>query len=557
MTRLKLLFSALLITTATCASAQEGIKYTSPVDFRITMAGNVGEIRANHFHTGIDIKATNGVGSPILAVADGYISRIAISPSGYGKALYMTHADGTVSVYAHLDGFVPQIAQWVKKQQYAKKSFRVDLYPPQDMFVFKSGERIASLGNSGSSGGPHLHFEIRDARSGSPINLISKGIYSVPDRVPPELYKIYYMEADTILGMPQFRIAQTLTVSSEGGVAMLSDSVIKVSRDGYLAYEVIDYKDGRSNTMGVYSIEQKVGGKTNFCFTLDRISFATTRYINTFTEYIINKRARQNVLRAYVSPNNALSVYKGITNRGIISRAALSAQIPVETTITDDAGNQTVVKFYLAANDSLSGYSVAPESPRAVSWSRDYAYNDSTLSVSIPQKSLYESAVLSIAGKDSTNTVTVGNPDIPLQKAITIKIIENVPEKLRNKALLATVDEKGKLSSAGGKWEAGGVKAEVRNFGRFRVAYDTVPPVIAPMPLNGSKLSFKITDDLSGIQSYTVTVDGAWELADYDAKNDIITTTITPSATPAKHSVQVTVSDAKANVRKITKEYTW
>ena len=134
-------FTAVLALLAANATAQT--QYLPPVDFRIIMAGNVGEIRPNHFHTGIDIKASKGEGSPISATAGGYVSRIAVSPSGYGNALYMTHPDGTVSVYAHLDRFIPEIQQWVRKQQYAKKSFPVDLYPPRDMFVFSAGDKIA------------------------------------------------------------------------------------------------------------------------------------------------------------------------------------------------------------------------------------------------------------------------------------------------------------------------------------------------------------------------------------------------------------------------------
>ena len=139
--------------------------YRSPVGFTITLAGNVGEIRSDHFHTGMDIKALQGIGSPVYAVADGYVSRIGVSPTGYGNVLYVTHPNGETSVYGHLNGFAPQIARWVRARQYAKRSFRVDLYPERDQFPVKKGERIAFLGNSGSSGGPHLHFEIRDAPS--------------------------------------------------------------------------------------------------------------------------------------------------------------------------------------------------------------------------------------------------------------------------------------------------------------------------------------------------------------------------------------------------------
>ena len=522
------------------------------------MAGNVGEIRPNHFHTGIDIKASKGEGSPISATAGGYVSRIAVSPSGYGNALYMTHPDGTVSVYAHLDRFIPEIQQWVRKQQYAKKSFPVDLYPPRDMFVFSAGDKIAFLGNSGSSGGPHLHFEIRDAASGSPINLISRGIFEVPDGIPPELHKIYYVEADTVMGVPVFRTAQTISVTRapEGGLT-LSSPVILASKRGYLAYEVIDFKDGRTNTMGVYSIEQKIDGKTNFSFSLDRISFATTRYINTFVDYPLNRKSKFNVLRAYVSPNNALSVYRGITDRGIVTPPAEGTQVPVETIIRDDAGNETIIEFVIEGVPSAAEAPATPPDAAVVPWNRDFSCGDSTFSVTIPQKALYESTLLVISRNAVDGSVTVDAPDVPLQKAVTIKIFGEMPESMRPKALLASVGGSGKLSSAGGQWAGDGVEAETRSLGRFTIAYDTIPPVIAPVGLSGKRVRFKITDDLSGIKSYEINIDEQWELAEYDPKNNMLSTTVAPAETAVPHIVEVTVGDSKDNITRLKREFSW
>ena len=159
------------------------------------LAGTVGEIRSSHFHTGIDVKTGGRTGLPIYAVADGHIARIKVSSSGYGYALYMKHPNGTFSVYAHLEAFDPKIADWVLKEQYRKESFEVDLFPEANQFAFKQGNIIGYSGNTGSSSGPHLHFEIRDSNH-QPIDVLSLGFDEIRDNIPPVVKKVAFITLD-------------------------------------------------------------------------------------------------------------------------------------------------------------------------------------------------------------------------------------------------------------------------------------------------------------------------------------------------------------------------
>ena len=153
--------------------------YSNPVNVPIALSANFGELRANHFHSGLDYKTQQVVNKPILSVADGYVSRISVSPGGYGLALYVTHQDtGHTTVYGHLNSFAENLAKYVKEQQYEKESFRVELYPEEGMFPVKQGQQIALSGNTGSSGGPHLHFEVRDTKTQDPIDPLTKKITS-------------------------------------------------------------------------------------------------------------------------------------------------------------------------------------------------------------------------------------------------------------------------------------------------------------------------------------------------------------------------------------------
>lgn len=545
--------------------------YGSPVNFAITMAGNVGEIRSDHFHSGIDIKALQGVGSPINAVADGYVSRISVSPTGYGLALYVTHPNGETSVYGHLDSFVPKIASWVRQQQYSRKSFAVDLYPAKEQFPVKKGERIASLGNSGSSGGPHLHLEIRDAAGNRPRNLISQGVYQVSDRLPPEVTRLLIYEVDTVAGdIPVHRLRHSVPLRKNalGILVPANDTILTLSKGGYAAYETIDYKDGRTNTMGVYAIRQKVDGEINFYFAIDYISFATTRYINTFTDYAENRKAsRTTVLRAYLSPHNALTFYRTVKNRGILTPPAEGTST-IETEVVDDALNVSRVKFRLKWDAGAAAQ--APPWGDPVRWNRDFRYTDSLMRVVIPQKALYESAIIPFGADSSGRVFTVGFADIPLQKTIQVAMRADVPRQLRSKALLVTVNGNGKVSgSAGGEWFTdpdgfSGVRADVRRFGTYTVAVDTVAPVIRPALASGNTvaegktLRFTVTDDLSGIGSYELKVDGQWALLTYDPKNRLMEHTPAARAKqPVNRQVELTVTDGRQNKRTFKATYKW
>ena len=174
-------------------------KYTPPFDFKMLLSGTFGELRSNHFHSGIDIRTQGVEGHKVKAIADGYISRIKISTSGFGKAIYITHPrTGHTSVYAHLQKFSSKIDGIVKKEHYKQESFEIDFFPNKDALQIKQGEIIALSGNSGGSGGPHLHFEIRDTKSEHPINPLQFG-FDITDNMAPVLEKLKIYAFDTTL----------------------------------------------------------------------------------------------------------------------------------------------------------------------------------------------------------------------------------------------------------------------------------------------------------------------------------------------------------------------
>lgn len=526
------------------AAAQQNEKYGSPVNFPITLAGNVAEVRSDHFHTGVDIKANEGIGSPVTATADGYVSRVSVSPTGFGKAIYVIHPNGETSVYGHLDRFNKSIDNWIYSRQMAAKSFRVDLSPTPSQFPVKRGEVIGYLGNSGSSGGPHLHFEIRNA-NGSPINIVEKNIVTPTDKISPNIYSITLYQIDTIQGAPIFTACGSIKIAqNKAGDWELSDTVLRTAKSFYLAYEVIDYKNGSSNTMGIYSLSQAVDGVEQFSFAIDRISFATNRYINSFVQYDLNRSSKYHVIRAYVSANNALSIYRNVKNQGIIDPPTDGGQLQIKTKIQDDAGNSSTVSFSVVFDETVAPQIAMKPSMNKIAWNEEVTVRDSKLNITFPTRSLYDSALLPFS-IDHTGVIEVGDEKIPLQKPIKVLVRQDVAQDLQTKAILLGANRKSVTQAT---YEEGWLTAEIRRMGKFTVSYDTIAPKISAPTLKNSTVTWKVTDDLAGVSSCNLTIDGQWALGEWDPKTSTLSYKIRGSTSEQKErTIVVDASDYKQN----------
>ena len=172
MKRLAVLVCALMVSAGALAQEQA----IRPLDVPMSFSGTYGELRHDHFHSGVDWRVGGKVGDPIHAIKSGYIARVSVSPWGYGNGLYIKHPDGTTSVYGHLLRFTDAIDRRVEEEQYARESFSVNLLFEPDEFPVRQGDIVGRVGNTGSSAGPHLHMEIRDTESDLSLNYISRGV---------------------------------------------------------------------------------------------------------------------------------------------------------------------------------------------------------------------------------------------------------------------------------------------------------------------------------------------------------------------------------------------
>lgn len=313
------------------------------------LAGTMGELRPNHFHGGLDIKTGGVTGVPVHAAAEGYISRIKISGTGYGNALYMAHPNGTTTVYAHLESLEDSLANYVRQMQYQQKSFEIELFPEQDQFVYKKGDVIALSGNSGSSGGPHLHFEVRDARQ-DVLNPLTYGFEEIKDEIPPYIYGVAVKALTTGSRVNQqfgrFEFKPVLNGSSY----TINEPIPVWGKVG-IEIEAYDKLNGANNSNGFPCLELRVNGEEVYSHKLDKFSFAQTRHIEVHMDYATRKRTGNKFIRLYLADGNELGFYALNKNKGAIIANQADSLYDVQLSLSDTYGNQRQLNFQLKASE--------------------------------------------------------------------------------------------------------------------------------------------------------------------------------------------------------------
>lgn len=556
---MKIRILCFLLIISNIAAAQSVLP---PMAIPFRLSGNFGELRSGHLHSGVDIKTGGVTGIPVVSIADGYVTRIFVSPYGYGLALYINHPDGRMSVYGHLDRFNPEIEKWVREQQYKRTAYSVDLYPDRDKFPLKAGDLIAYSGNSGASGGPHLHFELRNSANSKLINPITTGAITVKDHIPPRFMKMYIVEINVVNGIPVHKVVRTLAADT-----VTTNTVLPLRKNSYFALEVTEAKNDNYNVLGVYRTTGFMDDSVYYRTQVDGFEFSQTRYVNAYVLYEQHMRTKYDVIRTFKAPNNKLPIYETIVNQGVINlQDTLTHKI--EFMIEDDCGNACCLDFMIVRDTTLSADSVEAPKGLPVYWNRTFKHRIGAMELTIPAGSLYESTFIEIG--ESTPIVgslsgayTVGASNIPLQNSITVSIdAEHVADSLHKKLVVAGVNAKtGKLYSMGGAFRQGRMELKTRSMGTYCIAADTLPPTIKPLfdakKAVKNRLEFTIADEFSGVASYKVMIDDTWELFAYDTKQSrIIHTFATPaSTTPVKHKVVVTVRDGRDNLTRYEGEF--
>ncbi len=530
--------------------------FRSPLDIELSLAGNFGELRNNHFHSGLDIKTQNKEGLKIYAVADGYVSRIKISPFGYGKSIYITHPNGYISLYAHLQGFNDTIGTYIRAEQFKQENFAIEIFPPKGRLVIKQGDIIALSGNTGGSTGPHLHFEIREERTEKIVNPLYWG-FALKDNQKPVIKEVAIFPIDINSRVNKLNKPFFLKVTKVNGIYKPLVDTIKACGKIGLGIEGYDMEDLSSNKNGIYAIEMKVNNKKIYSSVFEKFAFDETRYINCYVDYPYHK----NTQRSFLLKNNRLGIYKDIIDRGILTIATDSVY-KIEYEAKDFFGNISVIRFYLKG---IAGNIVAKDSsvvkPLAIFHFADTnKFTTQDLSILLPPNILYEDIQFTYKCSKAPLSGTISNLHsihsklTPVHSYYSISIrCPELPEKLKDKAFIASIDNAKKTYNEGGILENGYINTQTRSFGNFAIALDTTPPVIKPLNISNNKIitgqqniSFKVTDDLTGIVSYRGTIDGKWVLFEYDGKKDKLTYE-KENLSKGKHKLSLEVKDDRKN----------
>ena len=496
--------------------------FTEPLKIPLVLSGTFGELRSNHFHSGLDIKTQGKTGHNVHASAEGYVSRIKIAHGGYGKALYVQHPNGYTTVYAHLEKFSPKIEAYVKKKQYAKESYIIELFPTAKELPLAKDEVIAFSGNSGGSGGPHLHYEIRDSKS-RPLNPMLFGI-DIDDTRKPLVNSVWLYPLNDDAHINGQNKPYRLKISALKDGNLKAKAVIACGNIG-VALSTFDQQDGAYNKNGIYRIKSSVNGTPNFELEMKRFSFSETRYINRMIDYSYFKKNKSRITKLFIESNNPLSIYNKSLTKGKVN-VVDQLSYKIDVSVEDVKGNTKVIYIPIEGQSQVNKNSLKLEgSPYIAMPNEGFSYKCDYASVSIPKNAVYDPVPLRIEELPG-NKLSVHENSVPLHKFMNLSFSLKNQENPKQCYIGAFTDET-KPKYVGAKPSGKRITARTREFGNFGVFTDTVAPSIKPVNFSDKKnitnnktLRLSVQDKETGIKEYKATNNNRFALMEYDYKTN-------------------------------------
>lgn len=502
--------------------------FAYPLKIPIQLSGTFGELRNNHFHAGLDIRTQQREGIPIYAAADGYVNRLRVAHFSYGKAVYIQHPNGYSTLYAHLQRFAGDIEDLAKKTQYERETYEFDIYPSADRLPVKKGDLIGYTGNTGSSGGPHLHFEIRD-RSSRPMNPKFFG-FDVEDTRKPLINSVFVYPIGDDSHVNQNTKPVQLRLSPKPDGNYVSEKITAFGTLGF-GLSAVDQQNAANNRNGVFRVTTHHNGEPSIDIVFDRISFDETRYINRFIDYGYFKQHRSRVKKLFIERNNPLSIFKSSRKNGFVTVLdGFNSMYTIE--VSDYNGNTVTISVPIEGMDYPVDPPVKNDSDSLnyfVSAREGATIKEGKFTIYIPPRSLYEDAHLNIRAEGDRLFFHTDN--IPIHSNVTISAdVSNYNSVDINRVFIGKLNFRGNPRYNNTKLEGNVLSTQVREFGNYGLIIDTVPPDITPVNFrdgqwisNNQTLQIKIEDALSGIKSYRATVNGQWILMEYEYKNNMLT----------------------------------
>lgn len=529
--------------------------FRNPLGIPIQLTANFGELRTNHFHMGFDIRTRQRENLPVYAAAEGYISRIKIEKAGFGRAIYINHPNGYTTVYAHLNNFYDTLNSYVKDKQYADQQWEqeIDLEPNQ--FKVAKGQVIAYSGNTGGSEGPHLHFEIRDTKTGNDLNPWSFGL-GLSDKMAPSIYRLYYYDRRystyQVEPVPIPIAGGGAKYTSAHSVVILASPVISF---GISAEDKINISSFR---YGIYGASLSIDGIVQSAFRLNDISYDDTRYVNGSIDY--KTRASGGAYIQHVSklPGNYSTIFSSTGDGKIMLTDTLTHN--AEILVKDAAGNSSVLSFKFKWDPSKTEDLMFAANSIFMVTGKENTLKMDDIEADFSAKAFYDTVPFIYSAELSKDTRVVSaihhlhNFTVPVHDSFVVRIkpIVLISDSVKDRVVMQLISNR-KIEAVKGQWKDNWMEAKFRDLGIVKLLIDTLPPNIRLAGwVSGSNLrsrkliSIAASDNVDDVKSFTAFLDGDWVM--FSRKDNTFTHAFDERTGPGRHELRVIVEDEAGNI---------
>ncbi|UKN03315.1 M23 family metallopeptidase [Paracrocinitomix mangrovi] len=514
----------------------ENIDLLPPMKIPLILAGNFGEMRSNHFHTGLDIKTQGVEGQKLYSIDEGTVSRVRVSPWGYGLAVYIDHPNGLTSVYAHMQSFSKQIDSLVFALQESNETYILDEAVLDKGIKVNRGQLIGLSGNSGSSSAPHLHFEVRETKTEHALNPLLFSCYQkrIHDKTKPTLkgLKVYAVteKGYMIPGKSKYFYVKFINgnhLVNDGAPIDVSEFITENSFMAF-AFHVTDRLDGAGNVCGVHNTFLSKGEDVLHEQKTDYINFDHNRFLNSHQDYYEFDQNRRNIHKNFKTVVNPLPIYPKAG--GLVKWKDCKGKYSFKA--IDVHGNWIRLNFEITISDNATKANNPFDTPN------NYYFPDSVntllqddFQVLMEPGTFYEplQKIFKVNEESQymSNEFQFSESEIPVQKRFDVRI--KTPQ-LRSdfpvsKLGIGVISDKGWMSFLGGDYINGWVESSSRSFGTFVLTVDSVAPVITPLDFNEGKIvsrysnvQLTIEDNLSGVSKYKAYFNDHWVLMEYNRR---------------------------------------
>ena len=530
--------------------------FSSPVKIPISLAGNFGECRPNHFHSGLDVRTEQRENLNLYSIGSGYVSKVTISHKGFGTCIYISHPSGFTSVYAHCNRFYKLLWDYVELKQYEQEKWDVELQFPPHLFPVKKGQFIAKSGNTGSSHAPHLHMEIRDTKTDKTLNglLFYK---KMNDKKKPIINRLAVYDANKSIYHQEPKVFKAI---KNGNHDVPTQKLIKVNSDKvYFGIQANDYMEN-SLRLGIFRMKLIVDGKALFGWQLNNIGYDETRYMNSIGDFKTRMGKGFWLQLCHKLPNDQLGIYVNGTQKNGVVDVSDGQVHNVIIRVYDVKGNRKDVRFQVQGKAAVA--EVDATCKFLFEQGKKRSFDNGKIALTLPKEHLYDDLCFRASAMNSSMPYSyfykVHHSGVPVHDYFKLKLKPkgNIPEKLRDKvALLYTPDEELDLEKVDGlaaSYDDGWVVASVRKFGNYVIKIDQSPPAIIPYFRNGQKVSkgmqlkFGAEDNVTRLKEVRMEVAGKWLRCSRKKNNYYYK--VDEHFPAGKHEVTIRAIDGNGNV---------